>query len=76
MTFDIQISYPIIINSGNSNKIKMFANLNKIEKEHFKGKKIATCIFGLTQYKIICEHLEIQEQKSQLQGQETKRTKI
>lgn len=71
MTFDIQISYPIIINSGNINKIKMFANLNKIEKDHFKGlKKIATCIFGPTQYKMICEHLKIQEQVLQLQGQD------
>lgn len=70
MTFDIQISYPIIINSGNINKIKMFANLNEIEKDHFKGKKIATCIFGLTQYKIICEHLKIREQELQLQGQD------
>lgn len=70
MTFDIQISYPIIINSGNINKIKMFANLNKIEKDHLKGKKKATCIFGITQYKMICEHLKIQEQELQLQGQD------
>lgn len=32
ITFDIQILYIIIISSGNSNNIKIFANLNKINQ--------------------------------------------
>lgn len=53
----------------------MFANLNKIEKDHLTGKKKSDLHFWTyaIQNKIICEHLEIQEQKSQLQGQGTKR---